>query len=586
MSSPVITDSSELAAANQHSLRRLILSVRASVHKLNLLIAICDNPFYRDELIRTYEAELTQNSIACYQVTLDRQQPSLKQTLLDWQAQTPDWHPETPTVVTVRGGDELLGVRLQQPKSAQERFFFSVQWTREGLRDFQLPIVLWVTEAVAQGLAQQAPDFWSWRGGVFEFVQPMAWQPPDLQRWLTQPQTESTETAETLADPAAIEQQIATLQADYPNSPLLESLYQSLGETYFNRLQQGKAIDYPQETAKAIAAFQAAISRREPLPDLTPLANSLNYLGLLYKSQGRYAEAESLYMRSLQIYEQQLGEDHPYVATSLNNLAGLYELQGRYAEAEPLYVRALQISEQQLGADHPDTAASLNNLAGLYKSQGLTTEAEPLYVRALQISEQELGADHPATATSLNNLAELYRVQGRTTEAEPLYVRALQIREQQLGADHPDVAQSLNNLALLYQSQGRYAETEPLFVRSLQIREQQLGADHPNTANGLNNLALLYESQGRYAEAEPLYVRALQIREQELGADHPATAISLWSLAALYYNMSRIAEAKPLITRAVAIFERTLGEQHPHTHSAREWWRRIHNGEWGVGSRE
>ena len=71
----------------------------------------------------------------------------------------------------MRGGDELLGVRLQQPKSAQERFFFSVQWTREGLRDFQLPIVLWVTEAVAQGLAQQAPDFWSWRGGVFEFVQ-------------------------------------------------------------------------------------------------------------------------------------------------------------------------------------------------------------------------------------------------------------------------------------------------------------------------------------------------------------------------------------------------------------------------------
>ena len=108
-------------------------------------------------------------------------------------------------MVTVRGGDELLGIRLQQPKSAQEKFFFSAQWTREGLREFQFPIVLWVTDAVAQGLAQQAPDFWSWRGGVFEFAQPMAWQVSD------QPQGNEPETTyfpETLADPAALEQQI------------------------------------------------------------------------------------------------------------------------------------------------------------------------------------------------------------------------------------------------------------------------------------------------------------------------------------------------------------------------------------------
>ena len=197
-------------------------------------------PSIETNSIRTYEAELTQNGIACYQVSLDRQQPSLKQSLLDWQTQTPDWQPETPTLITVRGGDELLGVRLEQPKSAQERFFFSVQWTREGLREFQLPIVLWVTEAVAQGLAQQAPDFWSWRGGVFEFVQPMSWQVPDQLRGLAPPPSEPTEAAESLADPAALEQQIATLQAEDPDSPLLESLYQSLGETYYNRLPAGK----------------------------------------------------------------------------------------------------------------------------------------------------------------------------------------------------------------------------------------------------------------------------------------------------------------------------------------------------------
>jgi tetratricopeptide (TPR) repeat protein len=400
MPPPATTDSSELAAANQHSLRRLILSVRASLHKLNLLIAICDNPFYRDELIGTYEAELTKNGTTCYQVTLDRQQPSLKQTLLDWQAQTPDWQPETPTVVTVRGGDELLGVRLEQPKSAQERFFFSVQWTREGLREFQLPIVLWVTEAVAQGLAQQAPDFWSWRGGVFEFVQPMAWQPPNQPQALDYSPPDSPEASDTLADPADLEQQIATLQADDPDSPLLESLYQSLGETYSKRLEQGKAIDYPQETANAIAAFQAAIAHRETLPDPVPLAISLNELGVLYQSQGRYAEAEPLFQRSLQILEKQLGVDHPDTANSLNNLAALYRVQGRYAEAEPLYVRSLQIYEQQLGADHPDTALSLWSLAALYYNMDRITEAKPLITRAVAIFERTLGNEHPHTRSA------------------------------------------------------------------------------------------------------------------------------------------------------------------------------------------
>ena len=50
-----------------------------------------------------------------------------------------------------------------------------------------------------------------------------------------------------------------------------------------------------------------------------------------------------LYRRSLAIYQKSLGLNHPYVATSLNNLAALYRAQGRYADAEPLYKRSLAI---------------------------------------------------------------------------------------------------------------------------------------------------------------------------------------------------------------------------------------------------
>ena len=72
------------------------------------------------------------------------------------------------------------------------------------------------------------------------------------------------------------------------------------------------------------------------------------------ESQGRYAEAEPLYKRSLAIVEKALGPDHPDVGTVAQQPRRLYRSQGRYAEAEPLFKRTLAICEKALGPDHPD----------------------------------------------------------------------------------------------------------------------------------------------------------------------------------------------------------------------------------------
>jgi tetratricopeptide (TPR) repeat protein len=53
------------------------------------------------------------------------------------------------------------------------------------------------------------------------------------------------------------------------------------------------------------------------------------------------------------------------LATSLNNLASLYESQGKYSEAEPLYLDALAMSERTLGANHPNTITVWDNLRHL-----------------------------------------------------------------------------------------------------------------------------------------------------------------------------------------------------------------------------
>ncbi|MBN3962579.1 MAG: tetratricopeptide repeat protein [Nostoc sp. NMS8] len=46
-------------------------------------------------------------------------------------------------------------------------------------------------------------------------------------------------------------------------------------------------------------------------------------------------------------------------------MAKLYYLQGRYTEAEPLYLQALEIFEERLEVNHPYAVKCRENLANL-----------------------------------------------------------------------------------------------------------------------------------------------------------------------------------------------------------------------------
>jgi CHAT domain-containing protein/tetratricopeptide (TPR) repeat protein len=286
-------------------------------------------------------------------------------------------------------------------------------------------------------------------------------------------------------------------------------------------------------------------------------------LAALYRDQGRFADAEPLYKRSLEIREKTLGPDHPDIAASLNTLANLYQSQSRYDDAAPLYKRALAIYLKAFGSNHRDVATTLGNLANLYLNQGRYADAEPLFKQSLAIKEKALGPNHSDVATALNNLASLYGKQGRYADAEPLFKQSLAIKEKALGPDHADVAKALSNLAMLYKDQGRLPDAERLIKRSLAIFEKALGPNHPDVAKALSNLGLLYEFQGRYADAEPLYERSLAIREKALDPDHADVAASLNNLGGTYTKQGRYADAEPLIKRSLAINEKVLGPDHP-----------------------
>ena len=174
-----------------------------------------------------------------------------------------------------------------------------------------------------------------------------------------------------------------------------------------------------------------------------------------------------------------LGSESRRDACSVENSRSASERGRRFAEAEPLFRRALEIHEARYGPDHPYVATDLTNLAGLLRATNRHGEAEPLYRRALTIWEKLYALGIASRWTpALDGLAELLRAASGFGEAEPLYRRALKIDEASHGPDHPNVARDLNNLALLLQITNRHREAEPLFRRAWEARrEKSYGPD-------------------------------------------------------------------------------------------------------------
>ena len=189
-------------------------------------------------------------------------------------------------------------------------------------------------------------------------------------------------------------------------------------------------------------------------PDIET-ANIRMGLGEAYHESGQFSKALKEFQTAKDIYEQELGLEHPDTAMSYNDMGIVYCRQGDYAAALAWYEKALTIREKVLGLEHPDTAGSYNNIGSVYHEQGEYAKALEWYAKALTIFEKVLGLEHPDTATSYNNVGAAYANQGDYPEALEWHEKALKIREKKLGSEHPRTQNTLNNIAIVKQASKR-----------------------------------------------------------------------------------------------------------------------------------
>ncbi|MBN2269164.1 MAG: serine/threonine protein kinase [Sedimentisphaerales bacterium] len=117
--------------------------------------------------------------------------------------------------------------------------------------------------------------------------------------------------------------------------------------------------------SQVLQAWGAAPKREEEVQKTPPVVDYMGKLAEWYYEQGRYEEAEPLYLERLEIQEQLLGKEHPDVLGSTKDLAYLYYHQRRYDKVEELLVNLLEASQRVLGEEDSSTLEIMVGLAAL-----------------------------------------------------------------------------------------------------------------------------------------------------------------------------------------------------------------------------
>ncbi len=293
------------------------------------------------------------------------------------------------------------------------------------------------------------------------------------------------------------------------------------------------------------------------------VAESLNTLGGVLVFLGEYDQAIARMEEALAIHESQSPpEFNEEFGTLCINLAGTYQRVGRYASAEAMFEKGLNVLRVKPGVNHPAYAASLVGYAYLQADLGHYSTAEKLYDESGKLLREQLGEQHPAYAAFLNNRAALYAQIGNVAMAEADYRKSLELKRRQNGPNALTIGASLRNLARLVYSRDR-EEGEKLFQEDVDLYARNAKPPAFDYSSALLGLAEAQRNRGDLAAARATLERASGIVAMGLGTKHPLYAAVLRDLGLVQQSAREYPQAEESLRQAIAIVEETQGANHP-----------------------
>lgn len=353
------------------------------------------------------------------------------------------------------------------------------------------------------------------------------------------------------------------IQTSGNRHPEVAEIERLLGNTL---IKQGK----PTEAAPFVE--HSLLLRRQIFPaDSLEVADSLQELALLRRSQQRMEEAESLFKNTLQILSKHDGTAAPQLVSVLSDFAGLYVFKGDYVAAEPLFKNALLLANKTFGDNHPETAIQMQNLAVTYELENKFTDAKPLFLQSLALYKRIFGAEHPQTISAMTNYGVFLSKSGELNGAEQIMRTTLELQENQQGKDSIDVGYIHKNLGVVLLYKHNLEEAQMELKKALSIYSTSLPPTHAYI--GVTRLFFgftLLEKES-FSAASVEFQNVIPIIRDSMPDDNELYALAEAGLGASLAAQHQYAAGEPLLLDNYKIVLKARGANDPTVLELKRW---------------
>ena len=135
----------------------------------------------------------------------------------------------------------------------------------------------------------------------------------------------------------------------------------------------------------------------------------LNTFGSIHYNLEEYEKASVYFTEAAEKAKITLGESGYHYALAIFNLAGCLKEQGRYAEAEPLYLKSLPVLAGTFGQNSLEYTRCFYTLASLYLESARFKEAESMCAAAVNYYKVNPGPTSDDYLGALGTMGVIYQ---------------------------------------------------------------------------------------------------------------------------------------------------------------------------------
>jgi CHAT domain-containing protein/Tfp pilus assembly protein PilF len=297
---------------------------------------------------------------------------------------------------------------------------------------------------------------------------------------------------------------------------------------------------------KALNIYQNS----RPVP-FERLAAEFRSIGICYRREGKFEEAEFNLKRSVEIAEKHLSATHFERAKAYNSYGIFLFTTGKNKEAIKLLHLSLAINERN---NSPDVSDNLNNLGIAYENLGDYSEAFEHYQQALKVNRKKYGLNNLSTANTYMNLGTACSKLDRLGESMRYFDTTLTIYEKVLPKNHPEFAALYNNMGAVANFKGDYQSALAFFDLALKNNQINLGENHPDVANIYANAGMLLLNRGDIKKALAFFNKAYDIRIRFFGKNNHFVARTSNYLGDCYLQSNDFDNAFKWYMEAIQIY--------------------------------